>query len=42
MAIRKFFAAILLSLWVLLGLNATAWSQERFADSTGPVQQLLT
>lgn len=33
MAKRKFFTAILLSLWVLLGLYATGWSQERFTDN---------
>jgi len=32
MANRKFFTAILL-LWVMLGLNATGWSQERFTDN---------
>jgi hypothetical protein len=32
MASRKCFTAILL-LWVILGLHATGWSQERFTDN---------
>ncbi len=33
MANRKFFTAAILLLWVILGLHATGWSQERFIDN---------